>query len=295
MLTNDPVNNPSAEGNPPARRKPGRPRKVQAVAAPKDGPPNTQTGGEGVTGMGPPADPDRSPAPTKNLRKKAPVNRSESSDVEGLARKPSNLEIWRAKQRALKADAEAKALQVENPSASKLAGDKFRSTLGSTQDSRVEALMAMVAGLAAKVEALTQPQVTVTQTTIPAVQAIAPVVTFANPDLPEPHPVNTKLWHEEGEPVESELVAGGDANPLAKLMRQLRYPLDKEGQVVAMLAAYMAPSVDYADPAGAMFPALRADVALAEMKDYVLTLRPELPKKQMAPTTKRLFPEAKAQ
>lgn len=72
-------------------------------------------------------------------------------------------------------------------------------------------------------------------------------------------------------------------NPVTRILSQLSYPKDKEGQVVAMIAANMAPSVNPGDPEGELQAALQERVVLAHMKEYVMTLRPELPKTRLEP------------
>jgi hypothetical protein len=72
-------------------------------------------------------------------------------------------------------------------------------------------------------------------------------------------------------------------NPVTRILSQLTYPNDKEGQVVAMIAANMAPSVDMNDPDGTMFPPLQERAVLEHMKEYVLALRPDAPKTRLDP------------
>ena len=72
-------------------------------------------------------------------------------------------------------------------------------------------------------------------------------------------------------------------NPVTRILAQLTYPADKEGQVVAMIAANMAPSVDMADPTGSEFPPLQERAVLEHMREYCLGLRPELPKTRLEP------------
>ena len=81
------------------------------------------------------------------------------------------------------------------------------------------------------------------------------------------------------------LVRGGDS-PVRRILSQLVFPADKTSQVLAMIAANMAPSVDMNDPQGAMFPALQERAVLEHMKEYVMTLRPELPHTRLVPQYK---------
>lgn len=72
-------------------------------------------------------------------------------------------------------------------------------------------------------------------------------------------------------------------NPVMRILSQLDYPKDREGQVVAMIAANMAPSVNPGDPEGELQAAVQEQAVLAHMKEYVLGLRPELPKTRLEP------------
>ena len=81
------------------------------------------------------------------------------------------------------------------------------------------------------------------------------------------------------------IVAKGD-NPVRRILSKLTFPPDKEQQVVAMIAANLAPSWDAnngADPNGAAYPPVHERLLVAHMQEYCMTLRPELPKTRLEP------------
>ena len=83
------------------------------------------------------------------------------------------------------------------------------------------------------------------------------------------------------------LVVPGN-NVVNRVLSQLSYPPDKEGQVLAMIAANMAPSWDAnnQEVTDAPYPPVQERMLVAHMQEYCQTLRPELPKTRLVPKYK---------
>lgn len=74
-------------------------------------------------------------------------------------------------------------------------------------------------------------------------------------------------------------------NPVRRILSQLTYPPDKEQQVVTMIASNMAPSWSEwnQEISDAAHPPVAERLLVEHMKEYCMTLRPELPKTRLEP------------
>lgn len=91
------------------------------------------------------------------------------------------------------------------------------------------------------------------------------------------------LVNNDAHPIDPNRVAKGSR--MERILKQLTYPADREGQVAAMVAANMAPSWGEGNQevGDSPYPPAPEAALVAYMQEYCLALRPELPKPRLEP------------